>query len=37
MTQRQARSEMQAVGLEWESTENFLPQQHYMIFRNPEQ
>lgn len=36
MTQRQALSEMLAVGLEWESTENFLPQQHFMIFRRPE-
>ena len=33
MTQRQARKEMEAVGLTWESTRNFLPQQHFMIFR----
>ena len=33
MTQRQARKEMEAVGLTWESTKNFLPQQHFMIFR----
>ena len=36
MTQKQARKEMQAVGLEWESTGDFLPQQHFMIFRRPE-
>lgn len=36
MTQSQARKEMQAVGLEWESTGDFLPQQHFMIFRRPE-
>jgi ubiquinone/menaquinone biosynthesis C-methylase UbiE len=33
MTQRQARKEMEAVGLTWESTKKFLPQQHFMIFR----
>jgi ubiquinone/menaquinone biosynthesis C-methylase UbiE len=37
MTQKQARREMQAVGLEWESTGDFLPQQHFMVFRRPEQ
>lgn len=37
MTQKQARMEMQAVGLEWESTGDFLPQQHFMIYRHPEQ
>ena len=36
MTQRQARKEMQAIGLEWESNEDFLPQQHFMVFRRPE-
>ena len=36
MTQKQARKEMQAVGLEWESTGDFLPQQHFMVFRRPE-
>jgi ubiquinone/menaquinone biosynthesis C-methylase UbiE len=33
MTQKQARKEMAAVGLQWESTKDFLPQQHLMIFR----
>jgi ubiquinone/menaquinone biosynthesis C-methylase UbiE len=36
MTQKQARKEMQAGGLEWESTGDFLPQQHFMVFRRPE-
>lgn len=36
MTQKQSRREMQAVGLEWESTGSFLSQQHFMIFRRPE-
>ena len=35
MTQRQAIAEMEAVGLEWERTEDFLPQQHFMVFRRP--
>lgn len=35
MTQEQARSEMAAVGLEWVRTEDFLPQQHFMVFRRP--
>lgn len=36
MTEKQARMEMQAIGLEWESTGEFLPQQHFMIFRRPD-
>ena len=36
MTEKQARMEMQAVGLDWESTGDFLPQQHFMIFRRPD-
>lgn len=32
MTQQQARKEMQAVGLQWLETLNFLPTQHVMIF-----
>ena len=35
MTRRQASDEMQAVGLNWERTERFLPQQHFMVFRRP--
>lgn len=35
MTQRQVRKEMQAAGLVWRETQNFLPQQHLMIFEKP--
>ncbi|MBW4655723.1 MAG: class I SAM-dependent methyltransferase [Kaiparowitsia implicata GSE-PSE-MK54-09C] len=35
MTQRQVRREMNAVGLLWQETLEFLPQQHVMIFRKP--
>lgn len=33
MTQKQARKEMQAVGLQWQITKDVLPSQHIMIFR----
>jgi ubiquinone/menaquinone biosynthesis C-methylase UbiE len=32
MTQKKVRKEMQAVGLVWRETKNFLPQQHFMVF-----
>jgi hypothetical protein len=32
MTEKQARREMEAVGLAWKSTQEFLPQQHVMVF-----
>jgi ubiquinone/menaquinone biosynthesis C-methylase UbiE len=35
MTQKQVRKEMSAVGLQWLETENFLPQQHLMVFEKP--
>ena len=35
MTQQQAIKEMQAVGLEWLETRDFLPTQHFMVFRKP--
>ena len=35
MTQRQVKKEMKAVGLEWVTTEEFLPQQHYLVFEKP--
>jgi SAM-dependent methyltransferase len=35
MSQKQARKEMAAVGLQWLETKNFLPQQHVMIFQKP--
>ena len=35
MTEAQAQKEMRAIGLEWLSTEDFLPQQHFMVFTKP--
>lgn len=35
MTERQARKEMRALGFRWEATQDFLPQQHFMIFAKP--
>ncbi len=35
MTVAQARKEMSAVGLEWERNADFLPQQHFLVFRKP--
>jgi predicted methyltransferase len=35
MTEAQARKEMTAVGFEWVATEEMLPRQHVLIFRNP--
>ena len=35
MTQAQARKEMAALGLRWDTTLDLLPQQHFMIFYKP--
>ncbi|MDJ0654680.1 MAG: class I SAM-dependent methyltransferase [Xanthomonadales bacterium] len=35
MTEAQAIREMQALGLQWEETRDFLPQQHFLVFRRP--
>ena len=35
MTERQARKEMAALGLNWVRTDDFLPQQHVLIFEKP--
>ncbi len=35
MSQAQAKKEMSAIGLEWERTGDFLPQQHFLVFRKP--
>lgn len=35
MSQAQAKREMARIGLEWVRTEDFLPQQHFMVFRRP--
>lgn len=37
MSAEQAIAEMRAVGLDWETTLDFLPQQHFLVFRKPEQ
>lgn len=36
MSQKQAKKEMQAVGLLWRETKNLLPQQHLMVFEKPQ-
>jgi hypothetical protein len=35
MTQRQAIKELEAVGLQWKDTKDFLPTQHFMVFEKP--
>lgn len=35
MSAAQARREMAALGLDWVATEDYLPQQHVLLFRNP--
>lgn len=35
MTQKQVKREMAAVGLQWDETLDFLPQQHVLIFSKP--
>lgn len=35
MTQRQAIKELEAVGLHWKETKDFLPTQHFMVFEKP--
>jgi hypothetical protein len=35
MSEKQARKEMAAIGRRWQATEDFLPQQHFMIFEKP--
>jgi precorrin-6B methylase 2 len=35
MSQRQVRRELAAVGLEWQTTDDILPQQHFMVFQKP--
>ena len=35
MTEKQAKLEMAAIGLEWVRTDDFLPQQHILVFRRP--
>ncbi len=35
MSEKQVKKEMKAVGLVWEDTRDFLPQQHFLVFKNP--
>jgi ubiquinone/menaquinone biosynthesis C-methylase UbiE len=35
MTVAQARKEMEAVGLRWQETQDFLPYQHFIVFTKP--
>ncbi|MBE9043192.1 class I SAM-dependent methyltransferase [Pleurocapsales cyanobacterium LEGE 10410] len=35
MTQKQVKKELQAVGLEWQGTKEFLPEQHFLVFSKP--
>lgn len=35
MTADQVRREMEAVGLAWRATKDFLPQQHFLVFEKP--
>ena len=35
MTEIQAKREMATIGLDWEMTHDFLPQQHFLVFRKP--
>ncbi len=35
MTEEQAKKELKAVGLEWQRTEDFLPLQHFLVFKKP--
>ena len=35
MSQKQVKKEMQAINLKWLKTQQFLPQQHFMVFQKP--
>ena len=35
MTQQQAKKELAAVGLQWQRTDDYLPQQHVIVFTKP--
>ena len=35
MTQKQVKKELKAVGLKWQSTKQFLPEQHFLVFSKP--
>lgn len=35
MTQKQVKKELGAVGLQWQQTKEFLPEQHFLVFTKP--
>ena len=35
MTQKQVKKELNAVGLQWQQTKEFLPEQHFLVFTKP--
>ena len=35
LSEAQARLELEAVGLRWAETQDFLPQQHFLVFEKP--
>ena len=35
MTQKQVKKELKAVGLKWQTTKQFLPEQHFLVFSKP--
>ena len=35
MSEAQAKKEMAAIGLQWLGTEDYLPQQHVLVFQKP--
>lgn len=35
MSEKQAKAEMKAIGLDWVETRNVLPRQHFMVFQKP--
>lgn len=35
MSQKQVKKELKAVGLKWQETKEFLPQQHFLVFNRP--
>lgn len=36
MSEKQVKKEMEAVGLVWQDTRDFLPQQHFLVFKKPD-
>jgi ubiquinone/menaquinone biosynthesis C-methylase UbiE len=35
MSQKQVKKELKAVGLQWQATKEFLPEQHFLVFSKP--